>query len=350
MRVLISGYYGYGNGGDEALLVTLLQMLPPEVEPVVLSAQPAVTERLYGVRTCDRWRWGDIGWELRRSQGFLWGGGSLIQDSTSWVSPLYYLGLMLLAQGLGRQTVAWAQGIGPLRRRWVRGLAGYVFRRCTQVSVRDAPAAEQLQRWGRSGLLAPDPVWALPDQPYPPLSDLPAPRMAVIVRPHRWLTPVWRETMTKALQQFQQATGVWVVLLPFQPATDMALATELQQALGAQTTILQPEHPAQLKGVMRGIELVVTMRYHGLVMGAAAGCRCFSLSYDPKVRQLQQELGMPGLDLAQAPPPAHVLSRQWLDVYANGEGLSPEQVQSWVDRALLHRELLHHLWAKSDAR
>ncbi|WAS05980.1 polysaccharide pyruvyl transferase CsaB [Gloeomargaritales cyanobacterium VI4D9] len=348
MRVLISGYYGYGNGGDEALLVTLLQMLPPGVEPVVLSAQPAVTERLYGVRTCDRWRWGDIGRELRRSQGFLWGGGSLIQDSTSWASPLYYLGLMLLAQGLGRQTVAWAQGIGPLRRRWVRGLAGYVFRRCTQVSVRDAPAAEQLQRWGRSGLLAPDPVWALPDQPYPPLSDLPAPRMAVIVRPHRWLTPVWRETMTKALQQFQQATGVWVVLLPFQPATDMALATELQQALGAQTTILQPEHPAQLKGVMRGIELVVTMRYHGLVMGAAAGCRCFSLSYDPKVRQLQQELGMPGLDLAQAPPPAHVLSRQWLDVYANGEGLSPEQVQSWVDRALLHRELLHHLWAKSD--
>jgi len=349
MRVLISGYYGYGNGGDEALLVTLLQMLPPEVEPVVLSAQPAVTQRLYGVRTCDRWRWGDIGWELRRSQGFLWGGGSLIQDSTSWVSPLYYLGLMLLAQGLGRQTVAWAQGIGPLRRRWVRGLAGYVFRRCTQVSVRDAPAAEQLQRWGRSVLLAPDPVWALPDQPYPPISDLPAPRLAVMLRPHPYLTPVWFDTIAQALRQFQQATGVWVVLLPFQPATDLALATQLQQALGEQTSILQPEHPAQLKGVLRGIELVVTMRYHGLVMGAAAGCRCFSLSYDPKVRQLQQELAMPGLDLAQTPPPAHVLSRQWLDLYANGEGLSPEQVQSWVDRALLHRELLHHLWAKSDA-
>ncbi|APB34446.1 polysaccharide pyruvyl transferase CsaB [Gloeomargarita lithophora Alchichica-D10] len=344
MRVVISGYYGYGNGGDEALLVTLLQMLPPQVQPVVLSAQPQVTQALYGVAACDRWRLGELLTELRRSQGFIWGGGSLIQDSTSIASPLYYLGLMSLAQGMGRETLAWAQGVGPLQRRWVRWLAGQVFRRCTQVTVRDAPAAHQLYAWGRSVLLAPDPVWALADQPYRPLADLPAPRMAVALRPHRYLTPAWLDTITKALQQFQQATGVWVVLLPFQPATDLDIARHLHQALGERASILQPAHPAQLKGVFRGIELVVTMRYHGLVMGAAAGCRCFSLSYDPKVRQLQQELAMPGLDLQQIPPPASELSRQWLDLYANGEGLSSEQVQSWVDRALLHREVLHQMW------
>jgi polysaccharide pyruvyl transferase WcaK-like protein len=187
-------------------------------------------------------------------------------------------------------------------------------------------------------------VWALQDQPYPPLGNLPAPRIAVALRPHRYLTPAWLDVIIKALQQFQQATGVWVVLVPFQPATDMALATQLQQFLGERVSIIQPDHPAQLKGVFRGIELVVTMRYHGLVMGAAAGCRCFSLSYDPKVSQLQQELVMPGLDLRQTPPTAKDLSRQWLDLYANGEGLSPEQVQSWVDRALLHRELLYQMW------
>lgn len=344
MRVLLSGYYGYGNGGDEALLVTLLQMLPPHVEPVVLSAQPHLTQKLYGVHAYNRWQPGAILNQLRRSQGFVWGGGSLIQDRTSWGSALYYLGLMALAQGWGRQTVAWAQGVGPLERRWVRWVAGQVFRRCTQVSVRDAPAAQQLQQWGRSVLLAPDPVWALQDEPYLPLIDLPAPRLAVVLRPHRLLTPAWLNVITTALRQFQQATGVWLVLLPFQPATDLELAIQVQQFLGERTSLLQPEHPAQLKGVFRGIELVITMRYHGLVMGAAAGCRCFSLSYDPKVSQLQQELAMPGLDLSQTPPAASELTRQWLDLYANGEGLSPEQVQSWVDRALLHRELLHQLW------
>lgn len=43
MRVILCGYYGQDNAGDEALLVCLLQMLPATVEPVVLSANPQVT-------------------------------------------------------------------------------------------------------------------------------------------------------------------------------------------------------------------------------------------------------------------------------------------------------------------
>lgn len=54
MRVLLSGYYGQGNGGDEALLATLLQMLPPEVTPVVLSGNPKQTRDRYGVEACER--------------------------------------------------------------------------------------------------------------------------------------------------------------------------------------------------------------------------------------------------------------------------------------------------------
>ncbi|HBE52705.1 MAG TPA: polysaccharide pyruvyl transferase CsaB, partial [Cyanobacteria bacterium UBA11369] len=37
MRAVLCGYYGKGNGGDEALLAALLQMLPEEVTPIVLS-------------------------------------------------------------------------------------------------------------------------------------------------------------------------------------------------------------------------------------------------------------------------------------------------------------------------
>ncbi|MCS6783066.1 MAG: polysaccharide pyruvyl transferase CsaB [Gloeomargarita sp. SKYBB_i_bin120] len=343
MRVVLCGYYGYGNGGDEALLLTLLQMLPPSVQPVVLSAQPRVTRQLYGVATCHRWHLGQVLVEIARSQGFVWGGGSLIQDKTSWASPLYYLGLMAVAQLLGKRTVAWAQGIGPLERPWLQRLARWVFRRCQAISVRDKPAAEQLRQWGRAVLLAPDPVWALPEQLYVPLKDLPAPRIAVVLRPHRLLTPAWLDTLTQALRQFQQATGVWVVFLPFQPQTDRALAQQLQRSV-AESSLLEPSHPAQLKGVFRGMELVVTMRYHGLVMGAAAGCRCFSLSYDPKVSQLQRELAMPGWDLRQQPPSPQDLSRQWLDLYANGEGLSPAQIQAWSDRAMLHGELLQQVF------
>ncbi|MEM1395810.1 MAG: polysaccharide pyruvyl transferase CsaB, partial [Cyanobacteria bacterium P01_H01_bin.150] len=54
MRALLSGYYGQGNGGDEALLATLLQMLPSSVTPVVLSGNPEETQQRYGVEACER--------------------------------------------------------------------------------------------------------------------------------------------------------------------------------------------------------------------------------------------------------------------------------------------------------
>ena len=41
MQAVLCGYYGKGNGGDEALLATLLQMLPAHVTPLVLSGNPS---------------------------------------------------------------------------------------------------------------------------------------------------------------------------------------------------------------------------------------------------------------------------------------------------------------------
>ena len=114
MRVLLSGYYGKGNGGDEALLATLLQMLPPDVTPVVLSGNPEETHRHYGVECYNRMAVLQVIKALRSCDAFVWGGGSLIQDATSSISPLYYGGLMALAQVMGLKTVAWGQGIGPL--------------------------------------------------------------------------------------------------------------------------------------------------------------------------------------------------------------------------------------------
>ena len=52
------------------------------------------------------------------------------------------------------------------------------------------------------------------------------------------------------------------------------------------------------------------------------------------------ELEMPGWDLTQMPDDPNVLSQTWLEHYVNGDPLAPEQIQSLVDRALMHRELL----------
>lgn len=340
MQAVLCGYYGKGNGGDEALLAALLQMLPDHVTPLVLSGNPAETQERYGVAACDRMSTFAVLKALRQSEVFIWGGGSLIQDTTSAISPFYYAGLMGLAQRMGLKTIAWAQGIGPLHRAITRQVAQRAFQGCTAASVRDRASAALLADWNIPFTLAPDPVWALEAEPVPGLWDLPAPRVALALRSHPLLTPERLQVLIHALAAFQEATQTCMLLIPFQPARDTAIAEAIQPHLPGESKILTLTHPQQLKGVFHGVEMAIAMRYHGLIMAAAAECRCFALSYDPKVSQLMQDLAIPGWTLEEIPTQPNQISQTWLEHYANGDPLSADQIHSLVDRALMHRELL----------
>ncbi|MER3588054.1 MAG: polysaccharide pyruvyl transferase CsaB [Mastigocladus sp. ERB_26_1] len=341
MRALLSGYYGKGNGGDEALLATLLQMLPSDVTPVVLSGNPEETHNRYGVEAYERMAFPSLIKGLRSCDALIWGGGSLIQDATGAISPFYYGGMMSVAQKMGLKTVAWAQGIGPLHRRVTRWLARQTFAGCTRVSVRDRASASLLSDWQIPHILAPDPVWALQSKPVPGLWDLSAPRVAVTLRSHPLLTPTRLSNLTRALVDFQKATQTFIVLLPFQKAQDLSIAQAMQSALKDVSQILCLEEPQLLKGVFRGIEMAIGMRLHSLIMAASEGCRCFALSYDPKVNRLMEDLDMPGWDLANLPDDPNIISKTWIEHYANGDPLSSEKIQFLVDGALIHREVLH---------
>jgi polysaccharide pyruvyl transferase CsaB len=340
IQAVLCGYYGKGNGGDEALLASLLQMLPESVTPLVLSGNPAQTRKRYGVQACDRSSVFQVLQAMRQSDVFIWGGGSLIQDVTSAASPLYYGGLMGLAQQMGLKTIAWAQGIGPLKRALTRRVARQSFAGCTAVSVRDRGSAELLADWQIPFIQAPDPVWALDSVAVKGLWDLPAPRVAVTLRSHSTLTPERLDNLTRALVSFQKATQTCILLVPFQAAQDLSIAESIQSQLTGPNQIFCLEDPRELKGLFRGVEMAIGMRYHSLIMAAAEECRCFALSYDPKVSYLMAQLDLPGWDLAQLPDDPNLISQTWLKHYVNGDPLTRDQIQSLVDRALMHRDLL----------
>jgi polysaccharide pyruvyl transferase CsaB len=340
MRAIICGYYGKGNAGDEALLVSLLQMLPKKVTPIVLSANPDQTSKRYGVESCDRSSAFPILEAMKQSQFFIWGGGSLMQDATSFASPFYYAGLMALAQQQGLKTIAWAQGIGPLKRRLTQTMTKKVLQKCVAIGVRDRASAMLLADWNLPVTIAPDPVWALEAKPVKGLWDLPAPRVAVNLRSSAQLTPKRIATLTQALIDFQKATNVCILLVPFQASQDLAIARSIAEQLKGETHIISLDDPRELKGLFRGVEMTIGMRLHSLIMAAAEECRCFALSYDPKVSRLMEEIEIPGWELETIPDDPNVISTAWLEHYANGESLSSDRIQSLIDRAFIHREVL----------
>lgn len=377
MQAVLCGYYGMGNGGDEALLCTLLEMLPSHVTPIVLSGDPEFTSATYGVTAYDRKNLTQVLTALRRADAFIWGGGSLMQDATSLLNPFYYGGLMALAQRLGLKTIAWGQGIGPLQRSPTRWLTRHCLRHCTAVSVRDQRSFALMQEWNIPATLAPDPVWALAPDTSPAPGASPAPEasprvsmdvtdahgedvrpeaskannskanntqannntVAVILRPHPLLTPPRLQSIIQALSTVQQATQCHILLVPFQPVNDRPIAMEIQAQLPGTSEIVEEEDPRQLHQVFSKVRFAIAMRLHGAIMAIAAGCQCWALSYDPKVTQLMQDLDLPGWELGQLPA-AHTMEQQWLQEYQQGRPMEQEKLNALGDRARLHQALL----------
>lgn len=171
-QIVISGYYGFSNSGDEAVLRSILLALEEQgkaagvrIDPIVLSADPVWTSQMYGVESVRRMHPGDLWNALRSSDGLISGGGSLLQDATGTKTIPYYTGVMKLAQLLGKPTFVYSQGIGPVNRRWMDPLIRGVMKRSAYVSVRDSESAALL---GRIGVpteridVVPDPVMGLP--------------------------------------------------------------------------------------------------------------------------------------------------------------------------------------------
>lgn len=316
-RIVLSGYYGFGNVGDEAVLAGLvgaLGELVPGASPVVLSADPARTRRLHGVTAAprglrDAWR------ALSGARALVSGGGSLLQDVTSARSLVYYLAVMGLAHLRGARVIWAAQGIGPVRRPWLRRWVGWEARRAWAISVRDQASRDTLARWARMDParieVVADPAWALPapqsPAACPKASGEGALRLAVAWRDWPGRVVGCAEAgraLGRALAGVLPA-GTSVTVLAFHPGRDLepcrALASALREGLGAGETQPgagvrvepAPEDPRQAVAELARFDAVVGVRLHSLILAGVAGVPFVGVAYDPKVEALVAELGWP---------------------------------------------------------
>lgn len=139
-RIVISGYYGFANAGDEAMLAAIIKALrstEDALELTVISGNPQVTAAQYGVTSIHRFNPLEIISSLRGCDLLLSGGGSLLQDVTSKRSLLYYLSILGLGLLLGKKVMLFAQGIGPIHSGLLRKLTKVVCSHVNLITVRD---------------------------------------------------------------------------------------------------------------------------------------------------------------------------------------------------------------------
>ena len=295
MRIVIAGYYGYRNWGDEGSLAALLQGLKGTASQLsVLSGDPTFTEATYGVAALPRMQIRAVRGAIRASDALIFGGGSLLQDATSLRSLLYYLALIRWGLQAHGKVLLVGQGVGPLRRPISRWLVSATLRRVPFLSVRDADSAQRLSRIGVThATIDADLTWSL--TPLPPPVELGEGTRWIGLAPRRWGNTPVQEAFVALCRQLH-ADGYRAMLIAMQESQDRALC----EAIAAETdafVLPAPAHPAQLLGVMRSLQGMVALRLHGAIFAASQGVPTLCIAYDPKVDALATQLGAPRVEL-----------------------------------------------------
>lgn len=308
--IVISGYYGFRNSGDEAVLKSILTALARageeagvRIEPVVLSIDPEWTSSMYGVKAVHRMKLAEVRSAIQHSDGLISGGGSLLQDVTSPKTIPYYLGVLKLAQWAKKPTFIYAQGVGPVQRKIFHSLIRSVFRKAAYISVRDEQSADLLSSMGmaRSGIeVVPDPVMGLP---------LPENTNAVSVSESGILPTIgvsvryWdkerRElsALARGLRQLGERQRVHIRLLPFHLPDDVEASREVMAQVGSfsegssQISIAEDVlDPQQMLLEVSRCNLVIGMRLHSLIYAASRSIPLLGISYDPKIDHFLKRL------------------------------------------------------------
>ena len=307
MRLLLSGYYGFGNTGDEAILSALVSGLRarvPDVELHVLSASPAATAAAHDVGAANRWSlWQEV-CEIRAADLLIHGGGGIIQDTTSKLSAMYYLNQLVIARMMRTQFMVFAQGVGPIQSSYLRGAVVRNFSRACLVTVRDAESAEDLQSWGLRNpqpIVTADPVLLLEPAPPEIVEELLA---SLELTPGNYIAVALRtwpgaEGAYEAIVEWLSGLDRPVLLLPFQYGQDVEIAREIQSRLESGAARVPPRQygPREVMGMIKAADEVLAMRLHALIMACAVGTTAAGLSYDPKVNAFCHRSGQPVMNL-----------------------------------------------------
>ncbi|MBS3786869.1 polysaccharide pyruvyl transferase CsaB [Candidatus Bipolaricaulota bacterium] len=301
-RITISGYYGFGNLGDEAILESLVTSLRDrfgeEPEIVVLSNNPERTEKIHGEMAANRWNPVVVFRTLKNSGVLISGGGGLLQDRTSSTSFWYYLTLLYLARILSVPTYLFGQGIGPIKKKYNELLLRGATSGIKGFHVRDDRSAKLLRSFGVGDdkiIVGDDLAFLLSGNGAHRDEYLNSPDKEIVGAALRndveGRSDVLR-AVSSGLDMLYKKFDVNVVLFSTNSLSDEDINTDLQVSTEAPCKIIDVDHlsSAQLVEMMGGLDLVIAGRLHALIFSLLSVTPVQGISYDPKMDILIEEL------------------------------------------------------------
>ncbi len=308
-KILISGFYGFDNAGDEAILQSIVSQIcdiSKDIDIVVLSACPEKTSHEFKIKSVNRFNLFRILAAIKNCDILISGGGSLFQDRTSTSSFWYYSGIILLAFLLNKPVFAYAHGIGPIRNNFNKKLLKYVMNRVAKVSVRDNRSKVELENIGvnREITTTIDPAFLIKPVSKEESKILLEKEMGNTIDGRKRIglsLRFWEEEghvdvvgiFANVCDRLKRELDVDIVLIPLHNKEDVVLVENIASKMREASYIIKGKYtPAQLIGIYGLLDVSVCIRFHGLVFSVMNGTPVVAISYDPKIDSLMDSLGL----------------------------------------------------------
>jgi polysaccharide pyruvyl transferase CsaB len=304
-KILISGYYGMANAGDELILDALTRSVRsrlPGARITVLSGSPAQTARSFDVRAVSRKNLFAVIRAIADNTVIITGGGGVYQDITGYVSFYYYAAIALLAAVLRKQHVIWAVEITPLRNVFHRFIMRLVCKASRLISVRNQESKDLFESYGCSPpvYVVGDPV--LTAQAHRHIGTeaqrkrSTANKIGIIVRKTSLANqPHIISVFTEFIDQSRQR-GIETIIIPFHLMQDRDICKQIGKQ--TQTSVDVWQSVEGLVAQFSSLSLVISGRLHGLILAAALHIPCIGIEPDNqedggKVRNFMAFAGNP---------------------------------------------------------
>ena len=317
--VILSGFYGASNAGDELILRSIVEGVArhrKDVNFIIAGENPAAIERMHArqafrrsdVEAADAYATGASaavlgGGGLWHDYSFVRAGGNASLFTQNPISLTGFGKLPLLTRMYGRPFHVYGVGAGPLEHPEARQCLRFLAEQAKSVAVRDAASKELLEgieSWRNPVECYPDAVYALE------LAEAEVPRevqeiaaqfpiLVVNLRP--WAEAAstrFFERLAQTLERAAERLQCALVGVPMQgePNADEAVLRRVFAMIQTSTPAwVMPwsEDWGRLYGVLRSGRMLLAMRLHACLLAHRLGVPALGLAYDPKVRRHFQE-------------------------------------------------------------
>ncbi|ACL77177.1 polysaccharide pyruvyl transferase CsaB [Ruminiclostridium cellulolyticum] len=334
--VIVSGYYGFGNIGDDAMLRSIVDNLKeqrPGISILALSRNPVETARNYGVSAINRKNVFKVYWSMKKAKLFIYGGGNIIQDSTSSRSLMFYLGTAWLAKKLKLKIMFYANGIGPINKPRNIEHSRKILNMADVITVRERFSLNELKKMGITGpkiALTADAAFAVNinqaelndsrnfaglslDKSYAGFSVRRCPGS----EEHQHVK--YEQAIAEAADYVFTKYGLEPVFIPMEYDVDICTIKNIISKMKTKNhTISNNRTILETFSVIHKMDIMVSMRLHALIFAAYLKIPFIGISYQPKVDGFLEYINQPSA--------------------GNVKEISFERLRSKIDNVLQNRE------------